>query len=142
MRALSKKERRIGPPSSAPRSWLFGTFAVALGIAFGYLGPTGWNELLTESPSTPRARVGYALEHSNTTASQRAWKHLASDSKLVRGPLSPEERLVFDLVVATMGLETGGIPQTSLAEEHCKQLKWPRCDASTLAELSRRVLPQ
>jgi hypothetical protein len=59
----------------------------------------------------------------------------------VRASWKPEERDVFDLVVAIRGLENGGRADYAAAERLCAALAWPRCDRAALEALRERSRP-
>lgn len=91
--------------------------------------------------SSPLARVGYALREERVEATPEAWSALRRDVHAVRAAWNPEDRGVFELVVALRGLENEGVPEWVEAERLCRELKWPRCDRPALEELARRSRP-
>jgi hypothetical protein len=123
-----------GNPSR--RGLLIGTYVVAavLGCVVGLL-PFG------ASSSTPRARVGLALQEETPQAGPVEWAALRDDVETVRLDWKTPDRDVFDLVVAVRGLESDGAPDWSKAERICRQLHWPRCDHAALEQLRLRSRP-
>ena len=55
--------------------------------------------------------------------------------------MAPDQRRVFDLVVAVRGLENEGQADWDKAEQLCRGLGWPRCDRPALEALKRRSRP-
>ena len=81
------------------------------------------------------ARVGYALGAEGVSADAASWAALRDDIDVARATFPAPQRQVFDLVVSLRGIENGGQPEWSRAEEQCRALHWARCDRPTLEEL-------
>lgn len=128
-----------GVPNRWPSRAALGIFGIGIGLSAGYLGPVGWDELTSPNPSTPRLRVAAALERPHPEASPRAWKWLTKDVEEVRRGLDPKERSVFDLVSASVGLESSGVANLSRLRQECRQLRWPSCEDRTLEDLKKRI---
>lgn len=133
-------------PATLRRIWYAGalgvTYLAALALGYG-LGARGLLPYgpLRASTSTPLARVGLALKSENWHADARTSAALREDIATVRAGLSSPEREVFELVVAVRGLDNGGNLDVPAAEQSCRALKWPRCDAPALELLRRRSRP-
>ena len=129
-------------PEARPsrRAWLAATYLLA--VAAGYaVGGAGWFSSTSEPVGSPLARVGYALRAENPQATPAEWASLGADVRAVRAAWNPEERDIFDLVVAVRGLENRGQANYQEAERLCRALRWPRCDRPALDELERRSRP-
>lgn len=87
------------------------------------------------------ARVGVALGEEAPQAEAAAWAALRDDIDVARESFPAPQRQVFDLVVAIRGIENGGQPEWSRAEEQCRGLGWARCDRATLEELRKGSRP-
>ncbi|HEY4185262.1 MAG TPA: hypothetical protein VGP07_09345 [Polyangia bacterium] len=134
-------------PGRSSHHWgagaILGIYALAAVVGY-FVGarsvlPFGpWSD---RAASTSLARIGFALREQNVKASPEAWEALRADADTVRATWNPQQRDVFDLVVAVRGLERGGEPDWSRAEQVCRALKWPRCDRVALEELRRRSRP-
>ena len=112
---------------------LIGTAFVVAAAALGYvLGAGGSLPFGRGTASTPLARIGLALHRDLADASLRR------DVETVRAGLKPEDRGVFDLVVAVRGLESEGTADWARAEAACRGLRWPRCGRPALEELAAR----
>jgi len=139
------------PVRSRPRSsrWRFvlvyGT-AVGLGCLVGVIGVPPFRSSLPPSPSPARmalarARVGAVLRQPAVQAPPAAWAELQAEVAMVPQKWPPLVRNVFELVVATRGLTTGGRPDWSRAESLCHALRWSRCDRDALEQLRDRGRP-
>ena len=130
-RARERLSRRIGLIA-----------AYLLAAAAGYaIGIADWGSFRSAPVSSPLARVGYALRAENPQATAEEWALLRQDLSAVRAHWKPEERDVFDLVVAIRGLEGQGQPNYQEAERLCRALRWPRCDRAALDALRQRSRP-
>jgi hypothetical protein len=123
--ARENETRHADPPR---RGVLAAAHAVAVLLGC-VLGARGANET-----STPAARVGFALRQDSLHNSHE-------DLESVRRSFQPQQREVFDLVVALRGLATGGNPDWSGAEKLCRTLAWPRCERAALEQLRKSSRP-
>lgn len=126
-------------PRASRRAWLVVAYVVAAVAGYG-IGVAGW--LRGEKPeSSALARVGYALRAENPRATAAEWERLRRDVSEVRDGWKPEDRDVFNLVVAVRGLENSGQANYQEAERLCHALGWPRCDRPALEALAQRARP-
>lgn len=107
----------------------------------GYALGSAWWVMRSKPVGSPAARVGYALRAEEPHAMSEGWSLLRADVSAVRAAWNPEERSVFDLVVAIRGLEKGGQADYVEAERLCRTLGWPRCDRAALEVLGQRSRP-
>lgn len=107
----------------------------------GYALSAGWLATRSKPVGSSLARVGYALRATEPLGTPEAWSMLRADVNAVRASWNPEERGVFDLVVAVRGLENAGRADYPEAERLCRTLAWPRCDRSALEVLRQRSRP-
>jgi hypothetical protein len=121
------------------RSTLLATYLLAAIVGYA-LGAT-WKAEAAQPLGSPLARVGYALRAQNPQATPEEWALLQADLNAVRATWKPEERDVFDLVVALRGLEHRGRPDYQAAQRLCAGLAWPRCDRTALEALRERSRP-
>ncbi|HET9955299.1 MAG TPA: hypothetical protein VFQ61_12380 [Polyangiaceae bacterium] len=115
--------------------------AAALGYFAGARGLIALGRANEPLASTPLARVGLALQQPGLQTSEKTWAVLRSDVEAVRATLQPEERSVFDLIVAVRGLTNSGDSDWVRAEALCKGLQWSRCDRAALEDLKRSSRP-
>lgn len=120
--------------------WLAAAYVFAAVAGYG-IGVAGWLPRGSKPESSPLARVGYALRAENPRATPAEWELLRRDLSAVRAGWKPEERDVFDLVVAVRGLDSGGQANYQEAERLCRALRWPRCDRPALEALAERARP-
>jgi len=96
------------------------------------------------APSTAslaRARVGWVFSQPDPQASPGAWAALAADVATVRESWPASLRKVLDLTCAVRGIRPDGKPDWALAEQLCRQLRWPRCDRPALEAMGVRGRP-
>lgn len=136
----AKKEKLA--PGAGRRGALVGLYLAALLGGYG-LGERGLFPLhpFPASESSPLARLGLALATEPLAMSVAGWDALRADVAAVRAAQKPEARAVLELVVAVRGLASGGIPAWAEAEQHCRALRWPRCDRPALEALAKRSRP-
>jgi len=115
--------------------------AAVLGYVLGVRGLLGSKQAAISPGSTALSRIGFALSETKLEAKPDAWRGLRADVLAVRSTLTPEERPVFDLVVALRGLNSGGAADWTESERLCRALTWPRCDRQALEEMQRRSRP-
>jgi hypothetical protein len=139
---VTAEKTKTMAPGAGRRGALVGLYLLA--VVAGYvLGERGRFPFHPFPPpkSSPLARVGVALATAPLSLRGEEWQELRADVEAVRAAWDPENRAVFDLVVAVRGLTSAGNPVWTEAEERCKALRWPRCDRPALDALRRRSRP-
>jgi hypothetical protein len=124
---------------SFARVWPY-VAAAAVGYLLGSLAVPALAAVAGGSTSTPLARVGLLLRE-DPHAPKLAWPALEADVEAVRAPLVSPEREVFEILVAALGMNSGGTSDWHRAEQICRSLAWPRCDRAALEQLAEQSRP-
>jgi hypothetical protein len=128
-------------PALSRRLFALAALYLAAG-ALGYgIGVKGFRPAQPVQASASLTRVGFALRAESPHGTPEDWKQLRNDVDIVRGSWKPDDRDVFDLVVAVRGLRNGGSADYAEAERLCRALAWPRCDRDALERLKQRSRP-